>query len=39
MQENVSERESNAIYIGYNVRVENVLNTNVGYNVVPHIGK
>ena len=38
MQEKVSERESDARYIGYNGRVENVLNTNVGYNVVPHIG-
>ena len=39
MQEKVSERESDARYIGYNGRVEHVLNTNANYNVVLHIRK
>jgi hypothetical protein len=39
MQEKVSGRESDARYIGYNGRVEHMLNTNAGYNVIPCIGK
>ena len=39
MQEKVSERESDARYIGYNGRVEHVLNTNASYNVDLRIGK
>ena len=39
MQEKVSGRESDARYIGYNGRVEHMLNTNDEYNVVLCIGK
>ena len=39
MQEKVIGRESDARYIGYNGRVEHVLNINASYNLVPHIGK
>ena len=39
MQENERGRGSDVRYIGYNKRVEHVVNRNVGYNVVLRIGK